>query len=132
MDALWWQAAAAVLAVMLLPIGGLAAVLSKRKDEIAALTAEVAALKVFKETHLAADKEMHRRLEDNDTAIMTELRLIRTESSEQHRDLGRRLEVAVAEGDVGRGKLHEKVDHVRSKVDQLIGYHEARDERDRT
>lgn len=125
MDANWWQAAAAIAVALLVPIGWLTHSLARSKEKIHELEVEVSSLKTFKEEHSKADDKAHRQLKDDGDRLLVELGLARTESNEQHLDLGRRLEAAVAEGDRGRGRLHEKLDAVGGKVDRLIGFHES-------
>ena len=111
MDAEWWMAAAAVVGVLLIPIGWLGFALSKSKDEVAALResmpdaeevnalkatvsdqkAVIAGLEAWKDEHRRADIETHGRLEKGDEEVLRELKAFRDESSRQHGELSSKL-----------------------------------------
>ena len=127
MDGTWWQAAAAIGMFALIPIGWLIFALSRLKNDLSEQKAQVAALLEWKTGHEYADQRTHARLEDGDREVLMEIRALRTESGEQHRELATKVETMGQRGDAGRAKLHESLNELRGQVQRLMGRAEEQD-----
>lgn len=111
------------LGILLAPIAWL---LYRQHTSIAELREAHATLVAWRQAHEREDARVHERLHESVDVLTAELRLARTESSEQHTGLMAKLDDVRSEGAEGRRDLHRKLDRVSSSVDRLIGAESAR------
>lgn len=102
---------------------------------------KITELTEWKRNHQDADQKTHDRLETGDREILSEVTAIRGEmleqltafrgeSSNQHADLGRKLDDVAKEGREGRRAIHKEVQDMGKVVERLVGRAEIED-RDR-
>ena len=114
-------------------INGAFGTLSERNTaldgQVKALEAVIGSLKERVDAHESVDRDTHTRLEAADQQILEQLALARAESSEQHSDLGGKLERSTERGEQSRRDLHQKIDEkfnsIHGPVMRLVGFHEA-------
>ena len=108
-------------------VGALAGILAWMALQLHRLALGMRELQVFRDSHEAADRETHARLADEGKAILAELRLARTESTEQHRELALKVDAVVADGRDERGRLHKRLDEIGAAVASVKGWIEGRE-----
>lgn len=91
------------------------------------LSKAVSSLKTWKEEHDKADQREHDRLGSDNRESIEELRLFRAESTEQHNNLGAKLDRLAEEGRRDRKGIHERIDSMSKDVQRLVGRAEIED-----
>lgn len=127
----WIAAGATVIAVVAIPFGWL-------QRSIGSLRNQVAALEAYREAHEAADKLAHDGFRATSDEILHEVRMMRAENLEQHREAARNLDGAVKESRESDRRLHEKFDDLKDgmgalavRVEGVSGRLDGREETDR-
>ena len=108
------------------------------KETLGELATQFATSNAKWDAHIEADRETHSRLEDGIERLIGEAGATRTEQSEQHRDLGTRLDQGLQEARAliaanaeearrSRTESHNRMNEIHGSVQKLIGRAEAED-----
>jgi len=103
-------------------VGGGVAALLALGYQLHGLALRLASLESFKSHHTRENEEAHKRLELEGKEIIAEVRLSRSESTEQHAALSQRVESLLKEGRDERRAMHAKIDEMNRSAATIKGW----------